>query len=84
MFCSLCYEKKNTKEHTDCNPRAVEAICNHHSMDEFIDSSDTVAEAISLQAKNIHKNGGLDLTGFTSNGVIHVIDGNSSLKVNSK
>ena len=68
--CSLCTAlyvmKKNTK---DYNARAIKAI----------DSFDTVEEAIevSLQVKNIHKDGRFDLRGFTSNSN----DENSSLKV---
>lgn len=49
--------KKNAKEHTDCNPRTIETICEDHYMDDFIDRFDTAEEAIevSLQVKNIHK-----------------------------
>lgn len=87
--CSPCSAlhvmKSNAKEHTDCHPRAIEAICEHHYMDDFVDSFDSIEEAveISKQVKEIHKNGGFDLRGFTSNSneVITSLDGASSSKI---
>lgn len=44
--CSPCSAlhvmKTNAKDHTDCHPRAIEAICDHHYMDDFVDSFDSI------------------------------------------
>ncbi|XP_061398464.1 uncharacterized protein LOC133334184 [Musca vetustissima] len=71
--CSPCSAifvmNANAKDHLGYNPRAIEAICEHHYVDDFVDSFDSVDEAIiiSKQVKEIHKNGGFELRNFISN-----------------
>ncbi|XP_065356286.1 uncharacterized protein LOC135950683 [Calliphora vicina] len=86
--CSPCSAihvmKTNAKEHNDCNPRAIEAILEHHYMDDFVDSFDSIEEAIEIskQVREIHKNGGFELRGFISNSnrVSLALDGASASK----
>ncbi|XP_073845830.1 uncharacterized protein isoform X1 [Musca autumnalis] len=84
--CSAIYVMKtNAKEHIDCHPRAIESICEHHYMDDFVDSFDSVDEAIEIskQVTKIHKNGGFELRGFISNSsdVMLALDDLSSSKI---
>ncbi|XP_073819921.1 uncharacterized protein [Musca autumnalis] len=71
--CSPCSAifvmNENAKDHSGYNPRAIEAICQHHYVDDFVDSFDSVDEAINIskQVKEIHSNGGFDLRNFISN-----------------
>ncbi|XP_073824972.1 uncharacterized protein isoform X1 [Musca autumnalis] len=84
--CSAIYVMKtNAKEHIDCHPRAIESICEHHYMDDFVDSFHSVDEAIEIskQVTKIHKNGGFEHRGFISNSndVMLALDGLSSSKI---
>ncbi|XP_075164705.1 uncharacterized protein LOC142237217 [Haematobia irritans] len=86
--CSPCSAihvmKTNAKEHNELLPRAVEAICEHHYMDDFVDSFDSIEEAISISkyVREIQSNGGFELRGFTSNSndVILALDGAATSK----
>ncbi|XP_058977373.1 uncharacterized protein LOC131802044 [Musca domestica] len=81
--CSPCSAifvmKANAKEHLHYNPRAIEAISENHYVDDFVDSFESVDEAIiiSKQVKEIHKNGGFELRNFISNSkdVSQTLDG---------
>ncbi|XP_065361898.1 uncharacterized protein LOC135955477 [Calliphora vicina] len=76
---ALYVMKTNARDHRAFHPRAIEAICDHHYMDDFVDSFDSVEEAVSIskQVREIHKNGGFELRGFISNSdeVITTLDG---------
>lgn len=50
-------------------PRAVDAIKNHHYVDDLLDSVDTESEAIQLakEVRFIHEQGGFEIRNWTSN-----------------
>ncbi|XP_037931374.1 uncharacterized protein LOC119666163 [Teleopsis dalmanni] len=51
------------------NPRAVYAIKNNHYVDDFIDSTNSIEQAIALAeaVRNIHEQGGFHMRSWTSN-----------------
>ena len=51
----------HAKDHTDCNPRPIEVICEHH-YELYLKSfySVEVANQVSLQVKTINNDGGFD------------------------
>ncbi|XP_037931719.1 uncharacterized protein LOC119666509 [Teleopsis dalmanni] len=51
------------------NPRAVYAIKNNHYVDDFIDSTNSIKQAIALAeaVRNIHEQGGFHMRSWTSN-----------------
>lgn len=59
----------NAEKYTDEFPLAVHSIINNHYVDDFLDSSDTELEAISLSkaVKLIHSKGGFHIRNWTSN-----------------
>ncbi|XP_073831554.1 uncharacterized protein [Musca autumnalis] len=71
--CSPCSAifvmNENAKDHSGYNPRDIEALCEHHYVDDFVDSFDSVEEAnnISNQVKEIHSKGEFELRNFISN-----------------
>ncbi|XP_067634502.1 uncharacterized protein [Eurosta solidaginis] len=71
--CSPCiaeYVKTlNALQHKETFPRAVEAIIKHHYVDDFVDSFQSVEEAIRVakQVRDIHRAGGFQMRGFISN-----------------
>ncbi|XP_062533345.1 uncharacterized protein LOC134202334 [Armigeres subalbatus] len=68
--CSAQYIKnKNAEEHSKVYPRAARAITENHYVDDFLDSTDTVEEAVQLveQVKAIHASAGFEIKKFKSN-----------------
>lgn len=61
--------KTNAREHINYHPRSIEAICDHHYMDDYVDNYDSIEEAITIskEVREIHKNCGFELRGFISN-----------------
>lgn len=83
--CSALYVMKtNARDHADYHPRSIKAICDHHYIDDFVDSFDSVEEAINIskEVRQIHKNGGFELRGFISNSddVILALGGSTTSK----
>ena len=52
-------------------PRAVHAIIRRHYMDDYLDSVDTVEDAIKLinEVATIHERGGFEICKWTSNNI---------------
>ncbi|XP_065088007.1 uncharacterized protein LOC135709538 [Ochlerotatus camptorhynchus] len=71
--CSPCIaqfvKNRNAEEFSEEFPRAAKAITNNHYVDDYLDSVDTVDEAIELmkQVKYIHASGGFEICQFVSN-----------------
>ncbi|XP_058449200.1 uncharacterized protein LOC131429170 [Malaya genurostris] len=71
--CSPCsaqfVKNKNAQEFASKFPRAAEAIEKAHYVDDFLDSVDTVEEAVRLvkDVKYVHDQGGFDIRNFLSN-----------------
>ncbi|XP_062714235.1 uncharacterized protein LOC134291008 [Aedes albopictus] len=71
--CSPCssqfVKNKNAKEFESEFPKATEAIINAHYVDDFLDSVDSVEEAVKLiqDIKHVHAQGGLEIRNFMSN-----------------
>lgn len=71
--CSPCtaqfIKNQNAEGFTQTFPRAASAITKSHYVDDFLDSTDTVEEAIQLvnQVKVIHREAGFDIRKFKSN-----------------
>ncbi|XP_062556853.1 uncharacterized protein LOC134221681 [Armigeres subalbatus] len=67
--CSVHYVKnKNAEAHAAEYPRAAMAVIKNHYVDDFLDSTDTVEEAIELvnQVKTIHSAAGFKIRKFRS------------------
>lgn len=70
--CSSQYVKNiNAAQYEDIHPRAVRAITECHYVDDYIDSFDSVEEAIAVSKDvvNIHKEANFELRGFVSNAI---------------
>ncbi|KAM8701946.1 hypothetical protein ACLKA7_001290, partial [Drosophila subpalustris] len=70
--CSAQYVKNvNAEAYIEESPKAVKAITEHHYVDDYVDSFDTIDEAHSVIDKviNIHKVGNFELCGFVSNSI---------------
>ncbi|XP_073827967.1 uncharacterized protein isoform X1 [Musca autumnalis] len=70
--CSAQYVKNlNAENYFDSEPRAYKAIVDCHYVDDFVDSFDTMAEALSVTRSviRIHKEANFELRGFISNSV---------------
>lgn len=68
--CSAQYIKNlNAENFRTKYPRAVEGIINRHYVDDYVDSFDSVDEAIdvTLQIKDIHISANFELRRFVSN-----------------
>ena len=68
--CSAQFAKnKNALEFENQYPRAVKSILNHHYVDDLLDSTDSVKDAIRLakDVANVHKKGGFLIRNFRSN-----------------
>ncbi|XP_062547153.1 uncharacterized protein LOC134212888 [Armigeres subalbatus] len=68
--CSAQYIKnRNAKDFASQFPRAASAIVNAHYVDDYLDSVDTVDEAVQLvqEVKYVHAQGGFDIRNFLSN-----------------
>ncbi|XP_055837440.1 uncharacterized protein LOC129905848 [Episyrphus balteatus] len=71
--CSPCIahyvKNQNAMSFSSSKPRAVEAILQHHYVDDFIDSTDTIDEATRLakDVKYIHANAGFHVRNWMSN-----------------
>ncbi|XP_062703709.1 uncharacterized protein LOC134286152 [Aedes albopictus] len=71
--CSPCsaqhIKNTNAKDFESKFPRAAEAIVNAHYVDDFLDSVDTVDEAVQLMedVKYVQAQGGFDIRNFSSN-----------------
>ncbi|XP_062714070.1 uncharacterized protein LOC134290872 [Aedes albopictus] len=59
----------NAEEHSGEYPRAAAAVMNKHYVDDYLDSFETVQEAISVvnEVKLVHSKGGFTLRHFSSN-----------------
>lgn len=68
--CAAQYVKnKNADEYAEYLPAAVNAIKNHHYVDDFVSSFNSELEAIQVTKAvvDIHRKGGFQLRGFVSN-----------------
>lgn len=71
--CSPCaaqfIKNKNAEQFEHEYPRAVNAILGKHYVDDYLDSMDTVEDAIQIakDVQNIHKAGGFELRNWHSN-----------------
>ncbi|XP_062714812.1 uncharacterized protein LOC109426713 [Aedes albopictus] len=71
--CSPCssqfVKNKNAQEFASQFPRASEAIIKAHYVDDYLDSVDTVEEAVQLvnEVKYVHALGGFEIRNFSSN-----------------
>jgi len=68
--CSAQYVKNHYVEFfKNDNGRAVKAIVDHHYVDDYVDSFDTIDEAHKVidKVEQIHQNGNFELRGFVSN-----------------
>lgn len=68
--CSAQYIKNvNAKNYEDIDARAYRAIVDCHYVDDYVDSFNTIEEAIIVTKSvvNIHKQAGFELRGFVSN-----------------
>lgn len=74
--------KTNARQSVENYPEAIAPICENHSMDDFVNSIDSIEAAIDIskEVRQIHKHGGFKLRWFTSisNDVTLVLDGVSS------
>ncbi|XP_055622870.1 uncharacterized protein LOC129766370 [Toxorhynchites rutilus septentrionalis] len=60
---------RNAEEYAEQFPRAARAITDNHYVDDYLDSLDTVEEAVSLikEVKYVHSMAGLEIRNFVSN-----------------
>ncbi|XP_062710822.1 uncharacterized protein LOC134288907 [Aedes albopictus] len=68
--CSAQFVKNtNAQDFASQFPRAAEAIINAHYVDDYLDSVDTIDEAVELvkDVKFVHAQGGFDIRNFSSN-----------------
>ncbi|XP_055643274.1 uncharacterized protein LOC129779676 [Toxorhynchites rutilus septentrionalis] len=68
--CSAQFVKDlNASEHSTEFPRAATAVIENHYVDDYLDSVDTVEEAVQLaeEVKTIHERGGFELRHWLSN-----------------
>ncbi|XP_055631971.1 uncharacterized protein LOC129771880 [Toxorhynchites rutilus septentrionalis] len=71
--CSPCIaqfvKNENARAYIESYPRAVQGIIENHYVDDFLDSTDTIQEAIQLvqEVKNIHAAAGFEIGKFLSN-----------------
>ncbi|XP_017462699.1 PREDICTED: uncharacterized protein LOC108356076, partial [Rhagoletis zephyria] len=88
--CSAHYVKvKNAMEHSNHDPRAIQAITDYHYVDDYVDSFRSASRAmeISKQVRDIHKDAGFQLRKFRSNSleVATALGGeNTALSIMSK
>ncbi|XP_036328016.1 uncharacterized protein LOC118740546 [Rhagoletis pomonella] len=84
--CAAHYVKtRNAHEHHhNSTSRAIKAILDYHYVDDFVDSFDTLEEAISIaqEVRAIHLDAGFELRNFTSNSpeVLAALGGAASTK----
>ncbi|XP_058816181.1 uncharacterized protein LOC131679468 [Topomyia yanbarensis] len=80
-------KNKNAQDCAAQFPRAAAAIINAHYVDDYLDSVDTVDEAVQLvnEVKYVHSLGGFDIRNFSSNSseVLHRLGENQNLQVKS-
>ncbi|XP_058828346.1 uncharacterized protein LOC131688193 [Topomyia yanbarensis] len=68
--CSAQYVKNmNAQDFEPLFPRAVEAILKAHYVDDYLDSVDTIDEAVQIveDVKHVHAQGGFEIRNFSSN-----------------
>ncbi|XP_062714134.1 uncharacterized protein LOC134290921 [Aedes albopictus] len=68
--CSAQFVKNtNAQNYASQFPRAADAIVNAHYVDDYLDSVDTIDEAVKLvkDVKFVHAQGGFDIRNFSSN-----------------
>ncbi|XP_062557324.1 uncharacterized protein LOC134222196 [Armigeres subalbatus] len=71
--CSPCsaqfVKNRNAKEHSLKYPKAADAIVRKHYVDDYLDSADTIEEAvkIALEVRHVHSLGGFHLRNWLSN-----------------
>ncbi|XP_058817874.1 uncharacterized protein LOC131681180 [Topomyia yanbarensis] len=68
--CSAQYVKnRNAQDYSEQFPDAVEAIVNGHYVDDYFDSTDTIAEAVkrATEVKHIHSKAGFQIRNWVSN-----------------
>ncbi|XP_055612169.1 uncharacterized protein LOC129758643 [Uranotaenia lowii] len=68
-FISQFIKNKNARDHAVDYPEAAEAIIKNHYMDDYLQSLDTVEEAVTrvLDVKYVHARGGFEIRNFLSN-----------------
>ncbi|XP_055528011.1 uncharacterized protein LOC129720559 [Wyeomyia smithii] len=86
--CSLQYIKNlNANEHAQTHPVAAAAVVANHYVDDYLDSTDTVDEAIHLvsDVKTVHANGGFEIRHWLSSSpeVLERVGGENSDKMKS-
>ncbi|XP_062713565.1 uncharacterized protein LOC134290436 [Aedes albopictus] len=71
--CSPCIaqylKNKNAKEYAEQFPEAAKAVIENHYVDDYLDSVDTVEEAVKLieEVKYLHSMAGMEIRNFSSN-----------------
>ncbi|XP_062557256.1 uncharacterized protein LOC134222129 [Armigeres subalbatus] len=68
--CSLQFVKNvNADDHANEFPKAAEAVKKNHYVDDYLDSADTVDEAVQLanEVRAVHKKGGFEIRHWLSN-----------------
>ncbi|XP_055643157.1 uncharacterized protein LOC129779607 [Toxorhynchites rutilus septentrionalis] len=62
-------KNRNAQEFSEQFPRASEAICKYHYVDDYLDSFETVNDAmlVARQVKWIHSKGGFEMRNWSSN-----------------
>lgn len=68
-FISHYVRDKNSERFGQDDPKVIEAITRQHYVDDFIDSTNTVAEAINLalRVREVHAQGGFQMRNWSSN-----------------
>ncbi|XP_062708969.1 uncharacterized protein LOC134288366 [Aedes albopictus] len=67
--CAQFVKNLNAEEFSERYPRAATAITKHHYVDDYLDSFQTVQEAVEVvnEVKHVHSRGGFELRNFLSN-----------------
>lgn len=70
--CSLQYVKNlNARKHAKRYPAAAVAVVENHYVDDYLDSTNSVDEAVQLisDVKAVHTNGGFEIRHWLSNSI---------------
>ena len=68
-FQAQWIKNRNALEHAEVSQEAVDAICNRHYVDDYLDSCTTTEEAIDkiMKVREIHRRGGFEIRGWLCN-----------------